>query len=990
MQAMQTGAANSPFAQPEVRSLTARLGDSIEGEVRFDAGSRALYSADASNYRQIPIGVVIPKTVDDIVETVRICREFDVPILPRGGGTSMCGQCVNVAVIIDTSKYLNRIVEIDAMRRVATVEPGVVCDALRDAAEPHGLTFAPDPGTHSRCTLGGMIGNNSCGPHSVMSGKTEENIEALEILTYDGARFWVGPTSETELDAIIRGAGRRGQIYAGLKSLRDRYADEIRAGFPAIPRRVSGYNLNQLLPEHGCNVARALVGSEGTCAITLAAKATLVPSPPARAVVVLGYRDIFQAGDAVPRILPHRPMAMEGLERGMIEGLRRKGLRLADLPLLPSGGGWLVVEFGGDTPDAATARARELLADLGREPKPPDMVLYEDPADQHRVWSMRELGASASSLSDHPEQRDPHVGWEDAAVDPSRLGDYLREFHRLIERYGYTTSLYGHFGDGCIHSWITFDLRSSEGLRKWREFLEEAAQLVVKYGGSINGEHGDGRAKSEFLPTMFGPKLIEAFREFKAIWDPRGRMNPRIIVEPYRADENLRKGPDYKPPRFDTHFSFADKQGSFARAVEHCIGIGKCRARQFGTMCPSYRATGEERHSTRGRSRLLFEMLRGEVIRDGWASREVREALDLCLSCKGCRSDCPTHVDMASYKAEFLSHHYGWWSRPRTAYSMGMIGEWAPVAAAVPKLTNFITGTAGLRTLVKFAGGIAAERDIPRFAARSFRRQFLERTNSPKGGNKVLLWPDTFNNYFHPETAWAAVAVLEHAGCEVHIPGRRLCCGRPLYDFGLLDLAERRLAGILDALRSEIEAGVPVIGLEPACVAVFRDELINLLPQNNAAQTLACQTFMLSEFLVQQQRYAPPPLAGRALVHGHCHHKAVIGMSDEINLLRQLGIDFDVLDSGCCGMAGAFGFERHKYEISARIGELVLLPEVRAASRDTWIVANGYSCREQIKQGTGRSALHVAELLETAIRQDGSSRRPLHHIERNETPLELS
>ncbi|WP_345540723.1 FAD-binding and (Fe-S)-binding domain-containing protein [Variovorax defluvii] len=969
--------------------LIRRLSAAIQGEVRFDTGSRALYSADASNYRQVPIGVVVPRSVDDIIATVAVCREFDVPVLARGGGTSMCGQSVNVAVVIDTSKYVNRVLEVDPQQRLALVEPGVVCDVLRDAAEEHALTYAPDPATHSRCTLGGMIGNNSCGPHSVMSGKTEENIEALEVLTYDGARFWVGPTSEEELERIIRAGGRQGEIYAGLKALRDKYADEIRARFPDIRRRVSGYNLNQLLPENGFNVARALVGSEGTCALTLHARTNLVASPQGRVVLVCGYPDIYLAGDAVPTLLPFEPIAMEGLDERIVGGLRVRKWKLDDVALLPAGSAWIMVEFGADTREAAAQRAREVMAELARLPQAPSMFLAEDAKTQARLWSIREQGASATSMSDVPGEPDPIVGWEDAAVDPARLGDYLREFQQLIDRCGYKTSLYGHFGDGCIHARITFDLRSEAGLAQWRAFLVDASKLVVKYGGSLNGEHGDGRAKSEFLPIMFGDTLMQAFREFKEIWDPRHKLNPHIIVDPYRADEHLRMGPDYQPLRPVTHFSFADKQASFTRAVEHCIGMGKCRAKQAGTMCPSYRATGEERYSTRGRSRLLFEMLRGEVITDKWRSEEVKEALDHCLACKGCKSDCPTHVDMATYKAEFLSHYYETKARPVQAYSMGMIGRWAPLAAALPALTNLVTQTPGLRSVAKAISGIAPERDIARFAPRPFRKLFRAHKSKGTGDRRVMLWPDTFNNHFHPETAMAAVRVLEHAGYKVEIPSMRLCCGRPLYDFGLLEQAKRQLREILDALRPAIEAGVPLVGLEPACVAVFRDEMVNLFPDDAQAVALASRTFMFSEFLVKQARYKPPQLKMKAIVHGHCHQKAVAGMGDEIALLGAMGLDFDLLDSGCCGMAGSFGFDKDKVELSKQIGEMVLLPAVRAATADTLVVTNGYSCREQIAQGAKREALHLAEVIDLAIQRQGSAREQLHHAEKKVPEAEI-
>lgn len=960
-----------PAAVPaiDVEALAARLREAMEGEVRFDGGTRAAYSADASNYRRVPIGVVIPRTLDELVATVRVCHEFGAPILPRGGGTSMCGQSVNVAVVIDVSKYLHRIVQVDAVGRFAIVEPGVICDQLREAAEAFELTFAPDPSTHSRCTLGGMIGNNSCGPHSVMAGKTEENIEALEILTVDGARFWAGPTSEAELEAIIARGDRQGEIYRQLRELRDTYGDEIRERFPDIRRRVSGYNLNQLLPENGFNVARALVGTEGTCAIVLQAKTTLVPSPPVRVMLALGYPDIYSAGDAVAGLMPFGPIALEGVGRGIVDGLRVRGLKADDIALLPEGRDWLILEFGDQTREAACAQAERLMAHLAAQDGAPTMRLTPEPAMQKRVWSIRELGSSATQMSEQPGGRDAIVGWEDAAVDPARIGDYLREFQALIDRHGYRTSLLGHFGDGCVHARIDFDLRTYEGLKVWRAFLTEASHLVVKYGGSLNGEHGDGQAKAEFLPIMFGERLMQAFREFKAIWDPKHLLNPRNLVDTRRIEEDLRMGPEYKPRPVKTIFAFADRQGSFARATEHCVGMGKCRAKDAGTMCPSYRATGEEVHSTRGRSRLLFEMLKGEVIKDGWQSEEVKEALDLCLACKGCKSDCPTHVDMATFKAEFLSHYHEHKPRPRQAYSMGMIGRWAGLAGALPALTNFVTQTPGLSGVAKKLAGVAPQRGIARFADKPFRRAFVSRPRRRGRKGQVLLWADTFNNFFHPGTAMAAVEVLEHAGYEVIVPSVRLCCGRPLYDFGLLDQARKQLREILDALAPQIERGIPVVGLEPACVAVFRDEMLNLFPDDVSAKRMAKQTHLLSEFLVKVADYAPPKLDRRALVHGHCHQKAIAGMGDELTLMQRMGLEVELLDAGCCGMAGAFGFDADKVELSLKIGERVLLPRVREAAADTLIVTNGYSCREQIEQAGGRRALHLAELLAMAIRE---------------------
>jgi len=971
MNAPVSGARLRAVVTADLPALERELAARIAGEVRFDAGSRALYASDASNYRQAPLGVVLPRSADDIVNAVEICRGHDVPLLMRGGGTSQNGQCVNVAVIIDTSKYMNRVLEVDARAQTALVEPGVVCDALRDAAERHGLTFGPDPATHSRCTLGGMIGNNSCGAHSVMAGKTVENIEALEILTYDGLRLWVGPTSDDELAKIIAAGGRRGEIYAGLKALRDKYADLVRTRYPKLKRRVSGYNLDQLLPENGFNVARALVGTEGTCALTLQARTKLVHSPSKRVMLVLGFPDIYVAGDAVPEILPFGPIATEGLDYRIIGGLQVRGLKAADIAKLPAGKAWIMIEFGADSVDAAVAQAKALIAHYANRADAPSHWLVVDPAEQEPIWNIRETGASATALALEGQGTDPNVGWEDAAVDPLRLGHYLREFQKLVDDFGYQTSLYGHFGDGCIHARITFDLRSREGIEKWRDFIRGASELVVKYGGSLSGEHGDGQAKAEFLPIMYGEELMQAFREFKAIWDPRGRMNPGKVIDAYRIDENLRLGPDYKPAQPATRFAFKAPEGSgFTRALERCVGMGKCRAQSGGTMCPSYRATGEERNSTRGRARLLQEMLRGEVITDAWKSDAVREALDLCFSCKGCRSDCPTHTDLASYKAEFLSHYYEDKPRPRQALSMGRIQQWAALAEHAPRVANFFTQTPLLNALAKMLAGVAPQRTMPAFARQTF-RQWFETHPRKAGGQRVILWADTFSNHFNPNVAIAAVEVLEAAGCEVVIPQRGLCCGRPLYDFGLLDQARQQLADILAALKTDIAAGTPVIGLEPACLGTFKDELLNFFPDDAAAIALSKHAVLFSDFLLQTG-WQPRALDVKAVVHGHCHQKSLFGMTSETKLLKKLGVDFKLLDSGCCGMAGSFGFKPEHYEVSIRAGENGgLLPAVRAANADTLIITNGYSCREQIAQTGERRALHIAEVARMALDTPG-------------------
>lgn len=961
-----------------MQALEADLRRNVRGEVRFDQGSKALYAADASNYRQVPLAVVVPSDVDDLLETLAACRRNDVPFLPRGGGTSQNGQCVNVAVVADASKYVNRVVSVDPVAGVAIVEPGVICDTLRDAAEAHGLTFAPDPATHSRCTLGGMIANNSCGAHSVMAGKTMENVEALEIATFDGARFWVGPTSDDELERIIAAGGRQGEIYAALKQLRDTYAGQIRAKFPQIKRRVSGFNLDQLLPENGFNVARALVGTEGTCAVTLQAKVRLVKSPAKRVIVVVGFTDIYTAADAVPHFMRCGPIAIEGLDRAIIRGLQARGLKKDEIALLPAGDAWVVLEFGADTQDDAVHQAHTAAAYFSSGAAGPNVsaMLVEDRALQAKVWSIRETGASAVALSVDAGTPDPVVGWEDAAVDPMRLGDYLRAFQALVDRYGYETSLYGHFGDGCVHARITFDLRSVEGVATWRKFLREAAELVVEFGGSLSGEHGDGQAKAEFLPIMYGPDLMQAMEQFKAIWDPANRLNPGKVVHAYRADENLRMGPAYKPVTLQTKLTFASQEGEgFQREIERCIGMGKCRSLEGGTMCPSFRATREEKYSTRGRAHLFWEMLQGDVITDGWQSREVKEALDTCLACKGCKSDCPTHTDMASYKAEFLSHYYETNRRPRQALFMGRIGEWAPWAARFPRLTNFMTSAPGLAAVGKWVAGVAQARELPKFATRTY-RQIARRSpqteldaRSPGDVKKVILWVDTFNDHFTPEIAQAAADVLTQMGWHVVLPKNRLCCGRPLYDFGLLDRARELLTTILDDLGEDIAAGVPLVGLEPGCLSVFKDELLKQFPDHALATQLSAQTFLFSDF-VARQPFDWPTLPADVIVHGHCHQKALFGMQGDTALLNKLGVKWKLLDTGCCGMAGSFGFNDEHHALSEKIGEDTLFPAVRAAAAanaETIVLTNGFSCREQIEQGTGQHAMHIAQLAQRAL-----------------------
>jgi FAD/FMN-containing dehydrogenase/Fe-S oxidoreductase len=961
----------------DASALASALSRHVHGDIRFDDGARALYATDGSNYRQVPIGVVLPRNTDDVIATISLAREFGAPILCRGGGTSLAGQCCNVAVILDFTKYMAEILEIDPVRRIARVQPGVVLDRLRNAAEKHHLTFAPDPATHDRCTLGGMIGNNSCGVHSVMAGKTDDNIDELEILTYDGLRIRVGHTSDAELEKIIGQGSRSGEIYAGLKKLRSTYSDLIRKRYPNIPRRVSGYNLNYLLPENGFHLARALVGSEGTCVTVLEASCRLVESPPERALVLIAYSDIFQCADRVPEIMDHHPIGLEGIDELLVEFSRRRQINLDGLALLPSGGGWLLAEFGASTTAEAESQARALMQSLSRSAEPPAMALFTDKRQARKVWDVRESALGATSHV--PGEPPGWEGWEDAAVAPEKLGSYLRALHKLMRSYGYRSATYGHFGHACVHMRINFDLESRQGIANYRKFVEEAADLVISYGGSLSGEHGDGQSRAELLAKMFGPELVQAFREFKALWDPDWKMNPGKVVEPYKLDENLRLGADYKPWQPQTHFQFPEDHGSLAGATLRCVGVGKCRRDEGGVMCPSFRVTREEEHSTRGRAHLLWEMTKGDIIKDGWRDQHVKDSLDLCLACKGCKSDCPVGVDVATYKAEFLSHFYQGRMRPRGAYAFGNIDIWARLASMAPRLVNLTTQTPFLRDVAKLIAGIPRERSIPPFARQTFRHWFDRRKPRNLDRSPVLLWPDTFNNYFLPDTAKAAVEVLESAGYRVVLPKARLCCGRPLYDWGMLDRAKKLLLKILDTLENEISNDIPIVVLEPSCAAVFRDELLNLFPKDNRAQKLSRQMFLLSEFLQQKAKHFQlPRLARKALVHGHCHHKSVMKMTDEESVLHKMEIDFQTPAPGCCGMAGSFGFESDKYELSLAIGELELLPAVRKAAPDCLVIANGFSCREQIAQCTNRRALHLAEVIQLAMKADPEAVSRMH------------
>ncbi len=976
----------------DVRALRRRLEKELTGEVRFATGDLAMYANDSSNYRQVPVGVVIPRTLDDVVATHRICAEFGAPIVNRGGGTSLSGETVNHAVVIDNSKYLIEAGPTDVAGRRVTCQTGVINEDLNRSTGRDGLVFGPDPSSHSRCTIGGNLGNNSCGIHSMQSAfygpgpRTSDNVEALEVVTYDGERFWVGVDEESRLDEIIAAGGRKGEIYGRLRDLRDRYADAIRAGYPPVedlPRRVSGYNLDELLPEKGFNVARAIVGTESTCATVLQATLTLCPGLYDRALVALAFPDVGAAGDFVAPVLESwRPIGLEGLDRLLIDDQQLQHMNADDISELPQNadaGAWLLIQFGADSPKQVEDEAQRFvrwLADahgIGSD-RVTIMKSKQDGGISEDLWAIRESGLGSTAFP--PDGTDHWPGWEDSAVPPVRIGAYLRDLEKLYARYDLRGAMYGHFGQGCVHSRISFDLKTAEGLRIYRAFMEDAADLVVSYGGSLSGEHGDGQQRAELLDKQYGPELMEAMREFKRIWDPTWSMNPGKVVDPYRLDENLKLGVGYNPPRPPVKFAYEEDGGDFAHATLRCVGVGKCRVPHAEeTMCPSYQVTREEKHSTRGRARLLFEMLQGEVITDGWESREVFDALDLCLACKGCSNDCPVNVDMPTYKAEFLYHHYDSTRRrrPRYAYAFGFIDQWSRLAARVPELANFATQTPGLRRLAKLAAGIDKHRPLPTFAPMTMQEWFRRRggTSNP-GGRPVVLFPDTFNNHLHTDVAVASVEALEAAGWQVIVPEGHICCGRPLYDYGFLDQAQKYLHRLLDQLRDHVRAGTPIVGMEPSCLAVLKDELVKMLPHDDDATRLAENSYHFGEFF-QKFGIDPPHLDGQAVLWGHCHHRATGGVDGEQEVLERMGLATDSVKGGCCGLAGSWGFENGKWEISLDCGEQAFLPAVRQAPADALVVANGFSCQTQLADAPDldRRALHLAQVIKLGHEQAG-------------------
>jgi FAD/FMN-containing dehydrogenase/Fe-S oxidoreductase len=899
-------------------------------EVDVSTRRRAEYSSDASNYRIVPAAVAFPRHADEVAAALSVCRALGVPLTARGAGTSIAGNAIGAGLVLDFSRYLNRVVSVDASDRTAVVEPGAILDDITAAAAPHGLRFGPDPSTHARATIGGALGNNACGSRALAYGRTSDNVVALDVLAGDGARVSAVPST---VDTLVR----------------SRLA-LIRTEFGRFTRQVSGYSLEHLLPENGTDLAKFLVGTEGTLGVITRATVRLVEAPRATALAVLGYADMAAAADATPGLLPHGPVALEGLDARLAEVVRT---RRGTVPDLPGGGGWIFAETAGDTSDEAVAAARRLIADSGCL----DSAVVTGAAAR-ALWRIREDGAGLGGRTPAGDPAWP--GWEDAAVPPEKLGAYLRDFEALMRQHGVDGLAYGHFGDGCVHVRIDFPLSSRPSVL--REFVVDAARLVGGYGGSMSGEHGDGRARGELLPHMYSPEAIETFAAIKHAFDPDDLLNPGVIVRPAPLDADLRV-PAAKPLQ-NLGFAYPHDNGDLSTAVHRCVGVGKCRAALpptagGGVMCPSYLATRDEKDSTRGRARVLQELANGSLVR-GWKAPELEESLDLCLSCKGCASDCPTGIDMATYKAEVLYQRYRRRPRPASHYALGWLPRWARLASRAPRLANATLRRRSLAAVAKRLGGIDRRRPLPEFAPQTFRSWFAAR--APRTGPPVVLWVDTFTDHFTPAVGQAAVRVLESAGYEVRITDKAVCCGLTWISTGQLDGARRQLRRTLDALAPH--DGLPIVGLEPSCTAVLRSDVTELLPDDPRATRVRAATKTLAEQLRATQGWTPPRLDGtHGVAQPHCHQHAILGWDADKALLADAGADLTAV-GGCCGLAGNFGVERGHYDVSVAVAENALLPAVRAADDDAVVLADGFSCRTQLDQLAQTRALHLAELLD--------------------------
>ncbi|MBI2879534.1 MAG: FAD-binding protein [Candidatus Rokubacteria bacterium] len=942
----------------------------VEGEVRFDRMTRLLYATDASIYQIEPIGVVFPRHAGDVQAVLEVANRAGVPILPRGAGTSLAGQTVGHAIVLDFSRHMSRILEVNPEEGWARVQPGVVQDELNAHLRPMGLLFGPDTATSNRATLGGMIGNNSAGSHSIAYGKTIDHVLEIDVLLTDGTPTVYRPLAPAELEAKQAANGLEARIYGEVARIVREQREEVLARYPKLMRRVSGYNLDEFVRDRPFNLAKLVVGSEGTLATVVEARVRVVPRPPATSLAVVHFHELQEALAASPLILETRPYALEmvdklilDLAKGSLEHAARRARFVQGDP-----GAILLVEYAGEGEAEARAQAEALEARTRAGGIGYATVVALAPETQQNIWKVRKAGQGL--LIGMKGERKPIAFVEDTAVAPEQLPEFVRRFKATVERYGTTAGYYGHCSVGCLHIRPLMNLKRAEEVARMRAMAEEIVELVMEFGGALSGEHGDGLARGQWNERLFGPRLYQAFRAIKAAFDPKGRMNPGKIVDCPPMTEHLRYGPAYRTWEPSTLLDFSG-QGGVAAAVEMCNGVGACRKRLDGAMCPSYMATGDEEHSTRGRANALRAVLSGALPREEFTGRRLYEVLDLCLECKACKAECPANVDMAKLKYEFLAHYHAAHGLPLRNRLFGRIETLNRLGSRLAPLSNWIAGSAPSRWLLERFAGIDRRRPLPPFARQPFTAWF--RRHAPSGDGRrgrVALFHDTFVTYNAPAIGIAATRFLEAAGYQVVLPDKR-CCGRPLISTGMLGEARAHAAWNVARLLPLVQEGVPVVGLEPSCLLTLRDEYVDLL-RSPEAKAVAEASVLFEEFLRREAEawkgltFAPGP--GRVLLHGHCHQKALAGTAATVAALRRAGYEVGEVDAGCCGMAGAFGFEREHYDLSLAIAARRLVPALRAAGEGVEVCAPGVSCRQQIEHTTGRRARHPAELLWAALR----------------------
>ena len=957
-------------ATSDTRALVEELERQVEGEVRFDKMTRVLYGTDASIYQIEPIGVVIPRTAEDVVAVVETANRYDVPVLPRGGGTSLAGQTVGHAIVIDFSKYMRNVLEINAQEGWARTQPGIILDELNHHLEPHGMLFAPDPSTSNRGNVGGALGNNSCGAHSLVWGKTVDNVVDLDVILSSGDAAHFGPLDGEQLEAKMRLEGREGEIYRRLLAIGEANREEILARYPKIQRRVSGYNLDELVGG-GFNMARFVVGSEGTLVTVTEAKLRIVPSPKMKALVVLHFNELLESMEATVAALEVEPAAVEHIG-SMILRQARSNLEYSRAMDFIEGDpdSILAVELVGESEAELESKMDRLEERMRRDGLGYAARRLTKSQDQANVWAVRKAGLGL--MMNVPGDAKPLPFVEDTAVAPEALPQFIRRFDQIVRDHGTTAGYYGHASVGCLHIRPLIDLKGQEGVDRMVSIADQISDLVLEFGGSMSGEHGDGLVRSVWNEKMFGSRLYAAFRDVKQAFDPKGIMNPGKIVDAPPMTENLRIGPAYRTRELETGFAFSE-EGSFAGAIEMCNGQGACRKVLGGTMCPSFMATRDEEHSTRGRANALRAAMSGALPPDSLTGKRLHDVLDLCLECKGCKAECPSNVDMAKLKYEFLDMYHrsnGHSLRDRFFGNIGPLSKWGSFFAP---LSNWAMSTGALRDLLQSQVGIDGRRSLPEFASQSLVQWFKARGGSQATAARgdVVLFADTFTNYNYPHLGQAAVKVLEGLGYRVLLPSVT-CCGRPMLSKGMLDKAKRNARINVDRLYPYVERGIKLVGLEPSCILSFADDYVDLLGGDPKARAIAKSTMLIEEFVLYAQaegsllEFRNPP--AKLLFHGHCHQKALVGTAPAMKVLTAIpSCDAVEIESGCCGMAGAFGFETEHYDISLAIGEQALFPAIRSQEGEFVVVSEGISCRQQIEHGTGKSAKHLVEVLADAL-----------------------